>query len=113
MLHAHLDRTATDCDGRIDDSRILVQNDEERADQFGDISFEARMVGSLVNTYSILNTGSLEVTRFDSGTYDVKVEWSEETEEGYVHATILFCKDEDCDLGETSHRDHFAEAAGY
>lgn len=112
MLHAHLDRTATDCDGRLDDSRVLTQTDDEKAGEFGDIEFHNRMVGSIVNTYSILSTGNLKVIRLGDAAPDVMIEWSEQTEEGYVHAVIRFCEVE-CDLDESSHRDHFAEMMGY
>lgn len=113
MLHAHIDRTATDCDGRLDQSYIMTPNDEERADDLGDVAFHWRVIGQIVNTYSILDKGHLDVTRLDGGAADVMVEWSEDTEEGYVMVTGRFCEDEDCDLGEHSQRDHSAEAMGY
>jgi hypothetical protein len=112
MLHAHIDRTATDCDGRLDQSYVVTMLDSEVENQFGDIEFHNRVVAQFVNTYSILSTGSLEVTRLDVGTHDVKFEWSEGTEEGYVMVTGRFCIDE-CDDSEFSQRDHTAEAMGY
>ena len=109
-LHAHIDRSATDCDGTCTSDYVMVFNDAEKASEFGDIEFHDRVVASLVNTYSIMAEGSLRVIRLGDG--DVRIIWSEATEEGGVHSEATFCND-DCDLGERSQRDHSAEAMGY
>lgn len=111
-LHAHVDRTATDCDGRFDQSYIVSMNESEITSQFGDIEFHHRVVNLAVNTYSILATGTLKVERFGVGTSEVRITWSEPTEEGSVQTEATFCTD-DCDLNVHTQRDHTAESMGY
>lgn len=110
--HAHIDRDATDCDGRMSHSHVVSPTPEELADQFGDIHFMERVVGSATSVYALLDTGRLDVTRTGTGTYDLKFEWSEPTEEGSIHIEGRFCTD-DCNLDESSQRDHRAESMGY
>lgn len=110
-IHAHVETYSTDCDGALSSGHLMTQNDDERDSQFGDIEFHERVVGYVVNTFSLLADGTLRVTRLSDG--DVRLSWSEATEEGGRSIEATICTD-DCDLGESSwRRDHQAEAAGY
>lgn len=104
-LHAHVETYATDCDGAISNDYIATMNEGE-----DDLDFHNRMVASTVNTYSLMAQGALKVTRFEDG--DVRMEWTEQTEEGSRYHGVTFCTD-DCDTGETHYRDHRAEEMGY
>lgn len=114
-LHAHIETYATDCDGALSGGYLLTMNDEEvdraAGGGFGDIQFHNRVLSHVVNTYSIMATGSLTVTRLEDG--DVRLSWSEATEEGGRNIEATICTDP-CDLGEDAwRRDHQAEEAGY
>lgn len=111
-IHAHFESRSSDCDGTYDRTYVLAPSDEERASEFGDIEFHNRVVGSIVNTYSILLAGSLHVHKFEDGS--VRLEWTEQTEEGGIATTVTLCEDETCDVDdEPTFRDHTAERAGY
>ena len=110
-IHAHFESRSSDCDGTYDRSHVMTPNDEERASEFGDIEFHDRVVASVVNTYSILATGTLEVVKHDDC---VRLSWTESTEEGGIHTEVTLCEDESCDTSGTgTFRDHTAERAGY
>lgn len=109
-LHAHFETAASDCDGLITRDYVVVPNDEERASEFGDIEFHDRVVAMVVNTYSLDREARLEVHRLADG--DVRMSWSEPTEEGYRATEVTFCNDH-CDEAESSYRDHRAESMGY
>lgn len=109
-LHAHFETAASDCDGLITRDYTITQTDEEAAGEFGDIEFHDRIVAMVVNTYSLDSEGTLKVSRLGDG--DVRMSWSEPTEEGYRATEVTFCHDL-CDLDETSYRDHRAESMGY
>lgn len=115
-IHAHVDTYSTDCDGAISRSYIMTPDPEELAGQdapnwFGDIDFHNRVVAHVVNTYSLVFGGRLDVTKWDDGS--VGLDWSEATEEGSRNVNARICEDPDCDTGEHSYRDHRAESMGY
>ena len=47
---------------------------EEQADDHGDIAFHERIMGGIVNTYSLMVLGKLTVSRLDDG--GVRATWS-------------------------------------
>jgi len=111
IIHAHVETYSTDCDGALSSGYLMVANESEQTEPFGDIEFHDRVVGNIVNTYSLDRTGTLTVTRLQDG--DVRLSWSEPTEEGHRNTEATICTDP-CDLGEQGwRRDHQAEAAGY
>ena len=120
-LHAHIESYTTDCDGPLSRDYVLTMNDEERAEataanginDFSDIHFHERVVNHLVNTYSIFQSGRLEVTSGEGSDYVVRMEWQEDTDEGYRQMSAIICEDENCDTGEAHYRDHRAEEMGY
>src|SRR3954466_15617677 len=61
-LHAHFESYNTDCDGPISSAGVVAMKDEEREGEYGDIEFHNRVVSQVVNTYSIMATGTLTVT---------------------------------------------------
>lgn len=118
-LHAHIAHDTTDCDGRITTSYLMTMTDDDRArkvaaagvNDFTDIEFTDRVVSTIVNAYSLEGEATLTVTRLGDG--DVRLVWSEPTEEGHRFSEATLCTDP-CDLGERStYRDHRAESMGY
>lgn len=110
-IHAHVETASQDCDGRYTGGHLMVPTFEEQSSEFGDIEFHHRVVSQAVNTYSLMDSGTLTVNKMEDG--DVRLSWSEATEEGFRQTEITICTD-DCDLGDSPwQRDHSAEAAGY
>ena len=110
-VHAHIEKCSQDWDGRYTSGYTMVQTFEEQGSDTGDVAFHERIMGSIVNTYSLMGEGKLTVSRLGDG--DVRATWSEPTEEGFTETEVTFCTD-DCDLGDSPwQRDHTAEAAGY
>lgn len=96
-LHAHVETSTADCDGRINNdyvSRPVAGEDE--------YEFKERRLSMDVSASARLAT--LRIT--EEG-YD----WTEDTEEGFVNVQVEWCRDECSD--ERVYRDHSAEAAGY
>lgn len=112
MIHAHIETYATDCDGPISRTYMLTMNDEERADDFGDITFVNRMVAHVVSAYSTFHGGNLTITNDDEYSVGKRLEWNEVTEEGHRNVVANICTD-DCDDERPTYRDHRAEAMGY
>jgi hypothetical protein len=111
-IHAHFESRSSDCDGTYDRTYVVTPTEKEIDSPSGDIDFHERVVGMVVNTYSILLAGSLHVHKFEDGS--VRLEWTEQTEEGGIATTVTLCEDETCDTEEPStFRDHTAERAGY
>lgn len=103
--HAHYESAAQDCDGLYTRDYILAPSGDEDEWQF-----ENHVLTMVVDTAPKYG-GTLTVSpRFDDGTH--RLEWHEQTDEGYRHREATFCRD-DCDFAESSFRDHTAEAAGY
>lgn len=115
-IHAHIDTYSTDCDGGYSRSHVMTLNDAERKmagqpiNDFHEIDFTNRVVGTVVNAYSLMQEGRLTVRNYNDGR--VRLNWSEATEEGARHVEATICHDE-CDTEEHSQRDHRAEAMGY
>jgi hypothetical protein len=110
-IHAHIETYSSDCDGSYTGTYLLTMTDAERASDFADIEFHNRVLASVVNTYSLDSEGRLTVSRLADG--DVRLSWSEPTEEGRRDVEATICTDP-CDLGEEStFRDHRAEEMGY
>lgn len=112
-LHAHVSKSARDCDGPIYDEYIISLTDEERArseaangvNDFTDIEFRNRVLTSIVSVYAT-QQGRMDV---NEGGF----KWHEDTDEGYRAAEVVWCEDESCDPAYTSHRDVYAEMMGY
>lgn len=115
-IHAHVSRHSSDCDGTYTSGWTMTMTAEEVVESqqdvndFSDIHFTERVVCEVVNAYSLIGTGDLRVTRFSDG--DVRLSWSEATEEGFVNVEATICRDE-CPDSQPWQRDHAAEAAGY
>ena len=101
-VHAHVATSARDCDGDYSGGHVMEMTLQERCDQFGDLHFKERVMGSIV---SLHGQGTLEVR--PEGLY-----WSEQTEEGYRAAGVRWCEDE-CPEERSWQRDHRAESMGY
>ena len=106
-LHAHVETAASDCDGPLYRHWVEQMTDEEKADQFGDLDFRARL---LSNHVSFWPAEGAEVT---VKVYRDGFDTSEPTEEGYRQSCVRWCEDADCDTAERGQRDVFAERAGY
>jgi hypothetical protein len=116
IIHAHIETASRDCDGLYTSGHMMTLNDSERAEaqqdvnDFSAIRFTDRVVASVVNAYSLMSEGTLKVTRLADG--DVRLSWSEPTEEGYRSVEATICTDP-CEDSEPWARDHTAEAEGY
>jgi hypothetical protein len=114
-LHAHVSTASADCDGPMYDEYVITLNDEEIAEteqqynDFHEIHFRERVMCSIVHVTG--GNGTLSVHSEPGGWAD-RIEWHQQTEEGYRSAEAVFCED-DCDTGVTSHRDVYAEMMGY
>jgi len=110
-LHAHVSTTSVDCDGPQHDSRVEVFNDDETAESrkevndFSDIHFMNRVFTNQCGPYAVRQ---MRVTVDDDG-----FEYTEETDEGYRAGEVRWCRNEHCDTTRRTHRDVFAEMAGY
>ena len=104
-MHAHIASAASDCDGRVSSEYVITKNDGE-----DEIDFHTRIVSLVVNTYSFMSEATLKVTRFEDG--DVRILWSEPTEEGFRETEATICTD-DCDPDHHSYSDLYAEMSGY
>jgi hypothetical protein len=91
------------------DSWVMTRTDAEAAGEFVEIAFRERVLCSLVSVTG--GRGTLVVDS-EPGGWATNLAWHQGTEEGYRSAEARFCED-DCDLGETSHRDVYAEQMGY
>lgn len=115
-LHAHVSTASSDCDGPMYDEYVIGLNAEEIAEtekaynDFHDITFRERVICHAVNVTG--GTGTLTVES-EPGGWASRVEWHQQTEEGYRSVEAVFCEDESCDPNATSHRDVFAEMMGY
>ena len=111
-LHAHIDRQAADCDGPVYDYRVEVFNDAEVAEReaaqgindFSDIHFMNRVLCNVASPYA---AHQMTVKIDDEG-----IDVHEMTEEGFRSVQVRWCRDE-CDTGETRHRDIYAEMMNY
>lgn len=111
-LHAHFESYTTDCDGPITREYVLTMTDDEKTDGMGDLHFCERVLCSVANVYGLFRRGTLRIECEDEGSDEKTLTWNEVTEEGTRHVVARICSD-DCDTGETTYRDHRAEAAGY
>lgn len=117
-IHAHIKTESRDCDGTYTGGWTMPFTAEERAERdaadgindFHEIHFTDRVVAYMVNAYSLDHDGTLTVKRLHDG--DVRLSWSEPTEEGHRSVDAVICRDA-CDDSEPWQRDHTAEAAGY
>lgn len=115
MLHAHISRSARDCDGQLDNEWVVSMNEEEveeskqEVNDFSDIHFTERVVISISSLWSA-EDAVIKIKQVDGQPF---ITYDEKTDEGGVSTEARFCTDEDCDPNEKSHRDHFAEAMGY
>lgn len=85
---------------------------KDEPNYFGEIDFLDRVVTTLVNSYSVMWNGKLEIENFDEQSIEKRMTWHERTEEGYRTVEAVTCTD-DCDEDENSYRDHRAESMGY
>lgn len=107
-LHAHVETSMTDCDGRMDRDWVAQMNDEELASEFGDLDFKSRMLSNLVS-WSYQNTVTIEGVETGHGE---TIEVSYAHDEGRFWGRAVLCTDE-CDESAHGQRDHAAEAMGY
>lgn len=110
-LHAHVSTYSVDCDGPMSRDYVLTMDDEERASDFGDITFRNRVLCSIVSAYTCWD-GTLKVQSDEMEGLTKTLDWTETTEEGGRTAHAQFCED-DCDTEESGQRDYFAEAMNY
>lgn len=111
-LHAHIDRSQSDCDGPTYDSHVEFFNDAEIAEaaaaqginDFSDIHFMNRVFVNVAGPYAVMHA-NIEIS--EGG-----FQYAETTDEGYRHAEVRWCSDETC-KPETTHRDVYAERMGY
>ncbi len=111
-IHAHVATASADCDGPFYRDFIIVPNDDEIAasvkadgvNDFSEIDFRQRVLASQVSVYCT-EDGTLQVS---AGGFS----WHETTDEGYRSSHVTWC-DDDCDTGQQSQRDVYAEMMGY
>jgi hypothetical protein len=101
-LHAHVTTASRDCDGDYSSGYVLEMSTLEKDDQFPDLTFKDRVMGSIV---SLHGHGTLTVT-------PEGLAWHEQTEEGYRAADVRWCE-EGCEGERSWQRDHRAESMGY
>jgi hypothetical protein len=107
LLHAHIVRGSMDCDGQIDRTYIEKPDPDEDPDDFRDRMTGLNLPAKHHMTAPDGTTFTIDVT-FTVGGF----RWSAPTEEGWVSYEVQWCEDE-CDLDESTYRDHRAEEAGY
>jgi hypothetical protein len=113
-LHAHVSLSQRDCDGPTYDSYVEVFNDDEVAEfnaaqvrgynDFSDLHFKGRVLSGQVAFHAEEATVDIHSEGFN---------YHERTDEGYRASSVLWCESADCDLGEKSHRDVYAEQMNY
>lgn len=111
-LHAHVSTASADCDGPMYRNYVEVFNDAEIAEteaaqgvnDFSDIHFMQRVMMNVASPYAV---HQMTVKVDEQG-----IEVSEQTEEGYRNASVVWCRDE-CDTEFHSQRDVYAEAMNY
>ena len=101
--HAHVETNSRDCDGDYRKGYVDVPSTLERTSPYGGIEFKERVMANIVSLHA--EGGVLTVT--PDGLH-----WDQPTEEGYVHTTVTWCEQDDCDQ-KSYQRDFRAEAAGY
>jgi len=104
MMHAHVQTSATDCDGTYLRRYTLLMTEEQKTAEFGDIEFMNDVFTNLCGPFAV-SLMSIEVV-------EGSVTWSERTEEGGRSGSITWCE-EDCKDTGSEQRDLTAEAAGY
>ena len=88
----------------------LTPEDRERSlrangvNDFTDIEFTHRVVASVVNAYSLMDSGTLKVNRMSDG--DVRMTWQEAIDEGNRTTEATICRDLCDDTTESWQRDH-------
>lgn len=111
-IHAHVSTASADCDGPLYRDYVTVPNDDEIAESeraqgvndFSEIHFKERVMMSHCSPYAVHQL----TVKVDDGGF----EWHEQTEEGYRSGEVRWC-DDDCDTGQSSQRDVYAEQMGY
>lgn len=101
--HAHVYTTSQDCDGKYERSHVDRPSAIERTEEFGDLHFKERVMGSVVSLHA--ENGNLNV-------FPDRMFWTQNTDEGYEHAEVHWCEEDDRD-DKSTFRDHTAERAGY
>lgn len=100
--HAHVVQNSRDCDGDYEHRHVDRPNALERTEEFGDLAFKERVMGSVVSLHA---EGALTVT-------PEGMHWNQPTDEGYVHTEVWWCDEDDCD-DKSTQRDFRAESMGY
>jgi len=114
-IHAHVSTASADCDGPSYRDYVMVPNDTEIAESekaqgvndFSEINFRQRVLSACVSVYAV-GPGGCKVEIEPDGDFT----WNEGTDEGYRSGEARFC-DDDCDTGQQSQRDVYAEMMGY
>lgn len=116
-LHAHVNTRSVDCDGPLYTSYVESLNADEigeheasfvasgeSVNDFHDIHFKQRVLGTTVSFHGIGSTIDVSPDGFD---------YAETTEEGSRVHSVRWCEDPECDPNERSRRDVYAEQMGY
>ena len=110
-LHAHVDASLNDCDGRITQEYVIFFNDAERAESgklyndFSDIHFMERVLGDIASPYPY--TAPRTTVEIDEDGFHV----TRQHEEGVNHIEVEWCR-KDCP-DTYLRRDHRAESMNY
>lgn len=107
VIHAHVEESSTDCDGRHGHSHIVLPGPLTTANPSND--------------ECVFHTAALElVLPIRLNEFGTKIEinettatWSLGHDEGGASGQIRFCTDPDCSYDEATNYDQFAEAARY
>lgn len=109
-LHAHVSTAARDCDGLYTRDYVMTFDEAEtvleKSLMPSAFHFMNRVMCAVASPYAVEHGMTVRVD-------DAGIEVHEVTDEGYSEASVRWCHDDDCELGEWSFRDHTAEAAGY
>lgn len=105
LAHYHVTAYSADCDGTYTRTYVLTATPSERASEFPDLVFQARVVGDIVN----LDTEFGATLNVQAGG---DFSYTEPTDEGMRAYEVERCDAVGCSLDGT-YRDHRAESMGY
>lgn len=108
-LHAHVERYQSDCDGGHSRDYVMTMNDEELADDLGDVTFTARVAMSISDFYASADDATLRV---EVGSDYRRFVFEAPTDEGSIHNEATLCTDE-CNTDRRGQVEQYAEMMGY
>lgn len=107
-LHAHIDRSSTDCDGPHEDHHVTRPNDSVRYgpgnDSVDEYRFKSKIVQWMPKHFA--DGGSLIIRSNGAA-------WYAPTDEGYELEEVRWCEEPACAYDKGWQRDIFAEQMGY